>query len=139
MLCLIDDFDETVSKCLCGGGNACDMIIYVSQSGPIPVYQGRSTRRVASTKDGRPERAFVSNSDISLAGTSSRLVESVNRRGRRTTDREQARTDSRMIIFPNPYQRPPAPTNAESLTLLASALSALRTRELNGGGTVKSA
>ena len=44
-----------------------------------------------------------------------------------------------MIIFPNPYQRPPAPTNAESLTLLASALSAFRTRELNGDGMVKSA
>jgi hypothetical protein len=51
----------------------------------------------------------------------------------------RARTYSRMIIFPNPYQRPPAPTNAESLTLLDSALSAFRTRELNGGGTVKSA
>lgn len=48
-------------------------------------------------------------------------------------------TDSRMIIFPKPYQRPPAPTSAESLTLLASALSAFRTRELNGGGIVKSA
>jgi len=48
-------------------------------------------------------------------------------------------TDSRMMIFPKPYQRPPAPTNAESFTLLVSALSAFRTRELNGGGRVKSA
>ena len=91
----------------------------------------------------------MSNSDISLAGSSSRLQK--NRWDRAREGRKgcvnQNRvgmmrgkdTDSRMMIFPNPYQRPPAPTNAESLTLLASALSAFRTRELNGGGTVKSA
>jgi len=51
----------------------------------------------------------------------------------------QELTYRRMMIFPKPYQRPPAPTKAESFTLLASALSAFRTRELNGGGMVKSA
>lgn len=80
------------------------------------------------------KRAFVSKSDMSLACVSSRL------QGKeiRWNPRARKRAHSRMIIFPNPYQCPPAPTNAESLTLLASALSAFRTRELNGGGTVKS-
>ena len=52
MLCLIDDFDETVSKCLCVGGNACDMIIYV-KSVRTDLRLPReidASRRVASTK-----------------------------------------------------------------------------------------
>ena len=80
------------------------------------------------------KRAFVSNSDISLACVSSRLQGKVEI----WNSCVNKRAHSRMIIFPNPYQCPPAPTSAESLTLLASALSAFRTRELNGGGTVKS-
>lgn len=44
-----------------------------------------------------------------------------------------------MIIFPKPYQSPPAPTNEDNLTLFASAVSALRTRALNGVGMTSSA
>lgn len=44
-----------------------------------------------------------------------------------------------MIVFPNPYHSPPAPTRLDNRTLVASALSALRTRELNGGGMLNSA
>ena len=52
MLCLVDDFDEPVSKRL---------------QGRKRVVRANLTPRTPET------RAFVSNSDISLAGTSSRL------------------------------------------------------------------
>ena len=91
-------------------------------------------------------RAFVSSIDISFAGASSRLADKGKSDGQVGQHKRGFfgcwgvwGTHSRMMIFPNPYQRPPAPTNADSLTLLASALSAFRTRELNGGGMVKSA
>lgn len=44
-----------------------------------------------------------------------------------------------IIIFPKPYQSPPAPTRAESLTLRGSALSAFLTLEPKGAGMLKSA
>ena len=82
------------------------------------------------------KRTFVSKSDMSLACVSSRLQAKKKMRSGTGVDRSKAH--SRMMIFPNPYQCPPAPTSVDSMTLLASALSAFRTREPNGGGTVKS-
>lgn len=48
-------------------------------------------------------------------------------------------THMSIIVFPNPYHRPPAPTRLASRTLRGSALSALRTLLPNGDGILKSA
>jgi len=44
-----------------------------------------------------------------------------------------------VIVFPNPYQKPPAPTRLDNRTLRASALSALRTLGPKAVGMLKSA
>lgn len=44
-----------------------------------------------------------------------------------------------IIVFPKPYQNPPAPTRFDSRTLQASAFNAFRTRDPNGVGILKSA
>ena len=44
-----------------------------------------------------------------------------------------------IIVFPKPYQKPPAPTRFDSRTLQASAFNAFRTRDPKGVGMIKSA
>jgi hypothetical protein len=74
--------------------------------------------------------------DISLAGSFSNLFILTIRE---YLSSKLDSTHKSIMVFPNPYHRPPAPTRLDNRTLRASATSALRTRAPNGVGMFTSA
>lgn len=82
------------------------------------------------------QNTLVNMSDISLACSSLNLHEGELRLDFMVGGRV---TYISIIVFPKPYHNPPAPTKFDRRTLHASALSAFRTLEANGGGILNSA
>jgi hypothetical protein len=131
---------ETIVRCLQSDLHLL-MVLVLQSAAPgrllLSAGHGMSADWVGVRRSGMWEKyTLLRTSDISFACSSPTLF--LRSAPIRWQKRHQ-QTNISMIIFPNPYHNPPAPTNPDNLTLFASAFNAFRTFELNGGGMVKSA